>query len=163
MPPVRTQLKLPFGREKGGIVKERRPPKVAKVRTDVILSIKPEFAELIAQRAKNYEYRKYKLAGVERIWLYETAPTSKLTLVMTTTHPKVPGEVQDPSGVGNDDFDEGKKVSKFGYPVLHLHKLKEPISIGDMKRYGLSAPQGYVYAPTQLVEDFPLGEMIEVF
>jgi hypothetical protein len=51
---------------------------------DVILSIKPEFAELIAQRAKNYEYRKYKLAGVERIWLYETAPTSKLTYINLT-------------------------------------------------------------------------------
>ena len=35
--------------------------------------------------------------------------------VMLTTHPKIPGQVQDPSGVGNDDFDKGLKKSKFGY------------------------------------------------
>jgi hypothetical protein len=82
---------------------------------------------------------------------------------MTTAHPKVPGQVKDPTGVGNDDFDAGKKVSKFGYPVLRLHQLREPISIMKMKQYGLSVPQGHVYAPTELVEDFPLDEMIEIF
>ena len=38
---------------------------------------------------------------------------------MTTAQPKVPGEVQDPNGIGNDDFDAGKK--EYGYPVLKLH------------------------------------------
>lgn len=33
---------------------------------------------------------------------------------------KVPGEVLDTSGVGNDDFDAGLKQSKFGCASLHL-------------------------------------------
>ena len=40
--------------------------------------------------------------------------------VVLTTHLKNPGQVQDPSGAGNDDFDKDLKDSKFGYPVLGL-------------------------------------------
>ena len=53
-----------------------------RVFTDVVLTIKPEFVKLLAARTKNHEYRKYKLRDtVERIWLYETAPTSAITSV----------------------------------------------------------------------------------
>jgi len=37
---------------------------------------------------------------------------------METSKPKTPGQVQDPSGVGNDDFNNGLKESKYGYPVI---------------------------------------------
>ena len=51
-----------------------------RVYSDVILCIKPEFTQLIAERKKNHEYRKYKLKEtVVRLWLYETAPTSAIT------------------------------------------------------------------------------------
>lgn len=51
-----------------------------RVFTDAILSIKPEFTQLISKRRKNHEYRKYKLKeSVTRLWLYETAPTSAIT------------------------------------------------------------------------------------
>ena len=50
--------------------------------TDVLLTIKPEFTKLIAERRKNHEYRKYRLKdSVVRLWLYETAPTSAITCV----------------------------------------------------------------------------------
>jgi hypothetical protein len=53
-----------------------------RVYTDVVLTIKPEFVKLLADRTKNHEYRKYKLREtVERLWLYETAPTSAITYV----------------------------------------------------------------------------------
>ena len=53
--------------------------------TDVLLTIKPEFTKLIAQRKKNHEYRKYKLKeSVCRLWLYETAPTSAITCVVSS-------------------------------------------------------------------------------
>ena len=46
---------------------------------DAIIAIKPHFVQLIAQRKKNHECRKYKLASVQRLWLYETAPKSMIT------------------------------------------------------------------------------------
>jgi hypothetical protein len=83
---------------------------------------------------------------------------------MTTSTPKEPGQVNDPSGVGNDDFDNGLKESKFGYPVLSLHELKEPLTSDVMKsKYGVVAPQGYLYAPKTLVDDLPLEQMNKLF
>lgn len=55
---------------------------VARVQTDVILCIKPEFVRLIVKGDKNHEFRKYKLKdSVRRLWFYETAPTSSITCI----------------------------------------------------------------------------------
>ena len=65
--------------------KKKRKSKEDRVYTDTILTIKPEFAQMIEKREKNHEYRKYELRDtVERLWLYETAPTSALTYVFSS-------------------------------------------------------------------------------
>jgi hypothetical protein len=104
--------------------------------TDAILPIKPEFMELIVSGQKNYEYRKYLMDGVIRIWLYEIAPISAITHMMETSNPKTPGEVQDPTGIGNDDFDKGLKKSGQMYkcntnksPLLVILDPKKQVSI----------------------------------
>ncbi|KAF9456609.1 hypothetical protein BDZ94DRAFT_1314998 [Collybia nuda] len=135
-----------------------------RVYTDAILAIKPEFTDLIMARRKNHEYRSYKMREtVVRIWLYTTAPKSAITHVMVTALPKSPGEVCDSVGVGNDEFDNGLTTFKFGYPVLGLHSLEVPIKLDVMKKYGVLPPQGLVYAPMKLVDDFPLSEMKVIF
>ena len=76
----------------------------------------------------------------------------------------MPGEVCDPSGVGNDDFDAGKKQSKFGYPVLGLWKLKTPLTSEKLKeKYKLSVPQGFCFANEQLVDGEKLNDMEKIF
>ncbi|KAI8978238.1 hypothetical protein BD414DRAFT_494999 [Trametes punicea] len=136
-----------------------------RVQTDVVLSIKPEFTKLISERKKNHEYRKYKLKEtVDRLWLYETAPTSAITYVMETTRPKVPGEVNDPSGIGNDDFDKGLKQSKYGYPVTGLYRLRKPLTTAELKnRFDIAVPQGWRYATRRLVEAVRLEDMEKLF
>ncbi|KAI9061431.1 hypothetical protein FKP32DRAFT_944211 [Trametes sanguinea] len=133
--------------------------------TDVVISIKPEFTKLISERKKNYEYRKYRLKeSVDRLWLYETAPTSAITYVMETSRPKVPGEVNDPSGIGNDDFDKGLKQSKYGYPVTGLYRLKTPLSTSELKqRFDIAVPQGWRYATKRLVDEIRLEDMDKLF
>jgi hypothetical protein len=137
---------------------------VERVYTDAVLPIKQEFMDLIAAGKKNHEYRAYKMREtVERIWLYTTTPTCAVTHVMVTSRPKIPGQVCDPSGVGNDDFDLGLKKSKFGYPVLGLYRLKDPLKPEAMKKLEIAPPQGLVYAPKSLVDNIPLGEMEKLF
>jgi hypothetical protein len=82
---------------------------------------------------------------------------------MLTSRPKTPGQVQDPTGAGNDDFDKGLKKSKFGYPVLGLYKLREPLKAEKMSEYGISPPQGLVYATKELVEGVPIEAMERLF
>ena len=110
--------------------------------TDIILAIKPEFAEAIHTQKKNYEYRKYLIQPtVTQFWLYETEPIKKIRYVITVGLVKTPGEVNDPLGQGNDDFNKGLKKSKFGYPILALDQLNNPLNEKDMKRLiGLSPP-----------------------
>lgn len=78
--------------------------------------------------------------------------------------PKTPGEVCDPSGVGNDDFDQGLKVSKFGYHISGAYRLSTPLTPDVMKeKYGLKVPQGYCYAPRAMIDDLPLPSMERLF
>ena len=83
---------------------------------------------------------------------------------MSTTTPKAPGEVQDSSGFGNDDFDQGIMNAKFGYPILELWRLREPLTVAQLKeRFGIALSQGWRYATQQLVDETPLQEMEKLF
>lgn len=72
--------------------------------------------------------------------------------------------MNDPSGLGNDDFDLGRKQSNFGYPVLALHKL--PIALGTealLRDYGVDMKtRGRQYAKKTLVDAFPLEDLEQV-
>ncbi|KAI0669396.1 hypothetical protein C8Q78DRAFT_1070593 [Trametes maxima] len=160
-PKIRRRQSLPTPQSK----KKPKAGHEDRVESDVVLSIKPEFTKLISERKKNHEYRKYKLKEeVCRLWLYETAPTSAITYVMETSRPKVPGEVNDPSGIGNDDFDKGLKQSKYGYPVTGLYKLRKPLTTLELKeRFDIAVPQGWRYATRKLVDEAKLEDMKKLF
>ena len=83
---------------------------------------------------------------------------------METSTPKVPGEVNDPSGIGNDDFDKGLKQSKYGYPVTALYRLPAPLTTAELRaRFDMPVPQGWRYATRKLVEEVRLEDMERVF
>lgn len=66
--------------------KSRSKSSIDRIYTDAILSIKPEFMELIAEQKKNHEYRKYKMRDtVTQIWLYTTAPISAISYDSNST------------------------------------------------------------------------------
>lgn len=95
-------------------------------------------------------------------WLPEPPSSSGIAHrhIIGVGAPRVPGEVNDPSGIGNDEFDAGKKVSKYGYPVKGMYRLPKPLTSAALKeRYGISPPQGYMYAPEALVQGEPLNAM----
>ncbi|PIG89843.1 hypothetical protein AARAC_005885 [Aspergillus arachidicola] len=128
-------------------------------RNDIFMSIKPEHMHNIATGAKNHEYRRYLLpSSVRRIWFYTSAPLSRIEHVAHISHGKVPGEVPEDGGIGNEDFNAGKKVSKYGYEILDLWKLREAISLKSAISRGFlkGAPQKYCWVPVALLESCPL-------
>ncbi|KAF5710898.1 hypothetical protein FMUND_9249 [Fusarium mundagurra] len=136
-----------------------RPPPAARVLTDVLLAIKPEHLANIASQEKNHEYRKYRLKdGVSRLWLYETAGgggRSSIThiAVIPPNTRREPGSVPtEPFGIGNEDFNAGRKESKYGYPILELYKLVNPVTLKQMKtRWGMGgAPMGWQYVGSDM-------------
>ena len=49
-------------------------------------------------------------------------------------------------GIGNDDFNNGLKKSKFAYHIKHLYRLTSPLSLERLRNeFGFSAPQSYFY------------------
>jgi predicted transcriptional regulator len=48
---------------------------------NVLLSIKPEYAELIKSGLKKYEFRRkiFKKAGHSKVFIYSTSPVKKIT------------------------------------------------------------------------------------
>lgn len=137
-----------------------REARVARAgRADIFMSIKPEHINNIATCAKNHEYRRYLLpSSVRRIWFYTTAPFSRVEYVARISRGKLPGEVPEDGGIGNEDFNAGRKLSKYAYEILDLWKLKQPINLklAISKGYIKGAPQKYCWAPLSFLESYPL-------
>ncbi|KAJ5861362.1 uncharacterized protein N7529_008672 [Penicillium soppii] len=138
---------------------------MAKSSSDVLMSIKPEHMRNIASGAKNHEYRGYLLPQkVHRIWFYTTLPVKQIAYVAHVSRGKIPGEVPENGGIGNTDFNEGRKKSKYGYEIIKLWMLKQPISLKKAILEGFlkGAPQKYCWVPVSLLRSYPLDEQVQL-
>ncbi|KAK4224006.1 hypothetical protein QBC38DRAFT_486359 [Podospora fimiseda] len=141
-------------------------PQVSKA--DIIISIHPKHVENIASRVKNHEFRKYLLpAEVRQLWIYETSPASSVKYVATISAGKQPGEIRDPNGLRNDEFDQGRLdgLVKYAYEILKLEVLKTPISLSDLKENGWlnGPPQKYCYVKESMRKALDTVETTLVF
>jgi hypothetical protein len=68
---------------------------------------------------------------------------------------RIPGQVPtEPHGIGNDDFNAGLKQSKYGYPILELYELVQPVTRAEMKsKWDMGAPMGWRYLSSELWTD----------
>lgn len=122
-------------------------------RSDIIISIHPEPADLIAHGYKSHEFRNYKiLSTVSRIWIYVTSPICELRYMAVIGPAKQPGEIDDNGGVGNREFNAGT-ASKFAYELLQVYQLNNPVSLATMKENGWvqGPPQKYTFIPPAVV------------
>jgi len=103
----------------------------------------------IVSRVKNHEFRKYNISSsIERMWFYTSAPDQHLRYVAAISNGKKRGEVEDEEGLGNSDFNQGLKESTFAYEILHLYKIRTPLTAPELKeKFNLSPPQRYQYLP----------------
>lgn len=117
---------------------------------DLILSIRPQHVANIVSRVKNHEFRNYLLpVSARRLWIYETSPASAIRYVATISHGKRPGEIREPGGLRNDEFDRGELEGrvKYAYEILRLEELEEPWTLAALKKNGWlgGAPQKYCF------------------
>ena len=94
---------------------------------------------------------------------------------METSAPKLPGELNDTNGLGNDEFDalslsskpnsnsSSRSSTSYAYPVHGLLKLATPLTREVLQTtYGVKPTQSFCYASRKLVEAVPLGSMQRV-
>ena len=115
--------------------------------SNVIVSIKPNFVELIRNGKKTHEFRKYvPNLGVTHLWIYATMPVGKLQyLAIVDSITEYPNQIAE-VGFGNDDFNAGLKKSKYAYHISHLFKLEKALTLEELKaNFGFTPPQSYLY------------------
>ncbi|KAI5922838.1 hypothetical protein F4810DRAFT_701497 [Camillea tinctor] len=123
-------------------------------RSDIMVSLHPEHVGKIVDRTKDHEFRSWKIPPeVSRIWIYITKLVYELKYMCIFGPPKVPGEIQDETGIGNAEFNQGKQAMKYAYEVLQIYELNNPVSLEEMKNKGWvsSAPQKYAFIPPAVV------------
>lgn len=115
--------------------------------TELICSLKPVYANLLLSKQKNHEFRSVKPKNLpKKIWLYVSSPESKLMYLADVGEIiEYPNKIQDP-GDGNQEFNNSENIRDFAYPIVHFYKIKEPITLKDLKsKFGFSAPQSFAY------------------
>jgi hypothetical protein len=83
---------------------------------------------------------------VDKIWIYVPSPVCELKYIALVNKPVVYPEKINEVGFGNKEFDDGQKVSKYAFPILHLFEISEAISLARLEMdFNFSPPQGYAY------------------
>lgn len=122
----------------------------------ILLSIKPQFVELIANKEKNYEFRRYKPSrDVSTIVVYTSSPVKEIRYILDIDDIVEYPQQIDESGIGNSDFNEGKKKSRYAYRIKAVYELEKSVSLSVLKdKFGFYPPQRYIYGNsiTELIE-----------
>lgn len=112
----------------------------------VFMSIKDVHINNIISKKKNHEFRTIKPKGkVDYIIVYIPTPIKELKYILHVDKAiETPIKITS-DGIGNEKFNTSKSF-KLAYPIKHLYKLKEKITLEDLKKtYNFSAPQSFAY------------------
>lgn len=131
---------------------------------NIILSIKPKWAELIYSGKKTIEWRKSfpKRENIECVYLYETAPVKKITgffiwdgfekLVFSEPKEKkdIHTDAQKIIDAGCVPFEDlkkykGDRFNLFGWKIKNPQKYKEPLNLSFFNFERERPPQSWCY------------------
>lgn len=117
-------------------------------KSDIIISIHPENVRKIVNRTKYYEFRTYLIPSrVKRMWIYETAPSCTINYMALIGPAKVPGQIVDLRGLGNEEFSATGSGNSYAYEIRKVYELSRPLSLDELIVEELikEPPQKYVY------------------
>lgn len=120
----------------------------------ILISIKPNYADKILNGKKHFEYRKtiFKKTDIKKVLIYATAPVGKIIgefeidQIISNSPNQVWEETKHYSGISEDFFNEyfkGRSVAH-AIKIANVKAYKTPISLNELKE-GLKAPQSFVY------------------
>lgn len=113
----------------------------------IYISIKPIFVDLILKNEKNYEFRKYvPNEKFDKIYIYETLPKARIKYVIEVKGISEFPEKIDTTGIGNIEFNNGTKKSKYAYKLGKIFFLERELKLGELKeKYKFVPPQSFAY------------------
>jgi predicted transcriptional regulator len=104
---------------------------------DVLLSIKPRFAEAIMDGGKKYEFRKNKFAkkDITYAYIYSTSPVKKIIGIFKIAEiiedrpSALWDRLKDQSGISEKEFFDyfNNKETGFAFEIKEVEKFEEPL------------------------------------
>ena len=139
---------------------------------NVVLSLKPVYAEAILTGKKRYEFRRsiFKNPSVKRVYIYVTAPVGKIvgSFVIRNIIKDSPTAIwrrcKQQAGIPKKDFFEYFKGSKRAFaiqigPVDHFDEPVDPHSVIE----DFTAPQSFFYLPPSVPDLDPQDKRLTDF
>ncbi|KAG4261583.1 hypothetical protein FPRO03_11600 [Fusarium proliferatum] len=149
-------------------------PSKAPQRSDMILAMNDLYMQQIVDGTKTYEFRKYNMAGIKRIWLYRTAPHSAITHICPVNEAVTRNSGDAPlheDGLGNKEYNEKNADYEgydFAYRINAVYEIQAEGGRGitwAMMRdeHGMKiAPRGRVRVPESMIEQYRLEDQKKV-
>jgi len=104
---------------------------------DVLLSIKPKFAESIINGKKKYEFRKktFSKKNIGRVYVYSTTPikkivgTFKINNIIADRPSTLWHRLKDDAGISEEEFFDYFKNGEFGFAfeIVDVEKFETPV------------------------------------
>ncbi len=121
---------------------------------NVLLSIKPKYAESIIKRQKKYEFRKilFKCNHIDKVYIYATAPVKKVIGLfqigeISQDSPESLWEIlNELSGLNESEFFSYFKNNRIGFAIeiKHVRKFQNPVDPKDVIP-NFHPPQSFCY------------------
>ncbi|KAF4999363.1 hypothetical protein FGRMN_2504 [Fusarium graminum] len=126
------------------------------------------YMQQVIDGTKTYKFRKYNMAGIERIWFYRTAPHSSITHICPVSQAVTRNDDDEPlpeDGLGNKDYNEKHPDYErydYAYRINGVYEIQAQGGQGitwPMMRdeHGMKAPpQGRVTVPESMIAQYHL-------
>ena len=128
---------------------------------NVLLSIKPKYANEIISGKKKYEFRKliFKREDIEKIYIYSSSPVKKIVAIITfdsiifDSPQKLWEQCHEGAGISETDFFKYFKNSDTGYAIKisNAQELSTPINPYDIIE-DFRPPQSFYYVPLNFLQ-----------
>lgn len=119
----------------------------------VLLSIKPEFADLIFQGVKKFEFRRsiFKNSAIKTIVVYASSPTQKvigefdIEVILNDSLESLWQQTKEHAGIEENYFYEyfSEKEKGYAIKIKKARKYRKPLCLKE--DYQLHPPQSFLY------------------
>lgn len=102
--------------------------------SDIFVTLHPSAMADIVSRLKDHDFRVYRFGSqVVRMWIYEAQPVRMLRYMACIGPAKLPGQIENLDGKGNQQFNAKRQSRNFAYEILSLYELASPLSLAQLR------------------------------